>query len=317
MTDAARREPAGDPLPDLSVQSFAACEVGPDVRLVGAAVEADTIYLVLAGRLHLTLPKGTLTANAGSLVLVPAGLQPSIAASAQPTREYVATRERLAQRGGLMVFDAAQGGRGTLRVMVGRVRGELSATLRGSEVSQALVANLKGLPLARVAYAALRDELDRPAAGLPVLAATLMKACVLLFIRTLHRHKPTAPTGTAGHRIAGVIAAIRSRPSASYSIDTMAELAGMSRATFTRQFQRHVDTTPMDFVLRARLQEAAGLLRNTSLPIKQVANDAGFQNRSHFSRAFQGQFGVDPTRYRANGRGSDSVQPPMLGDVRA
>lgn len=304
-----------DGLPALSVQSFAACEVGRDVRLVGAPVDADTIYLVLAGKLHLTLPTGTLTAGTGALVLVPAGMQPSIASSAHPTTEYAATRERLGQRGGLLVFDAAHGGSGALRVLVGRVHGDLRAALQGNG-DEPVVADLKAMPLARTAYAALRVELDHPAAGFPALAATLMKACVLLFVRTVQAHRSAVPRGAAANRIATVAAAIRARPSDPYSIDSLASLAGMSRATFVRQFLRHNGATPMEFVLKSRLNDAAGLLRATSLSIKQVASDAGFQSRSHFSRAFQAHFGKDPTKFRAAAAEQDPettrASAPML-----
>lgn len=313
----------GDPFPELSVQSFAACEVGPDARLVGAPVDADTIYLVLAGRLHLRLPSGDSTAGAGSMVLLAPGLQPGIAPAAEVATEVVATRERLAQRGGLLVFDAAEGGAGALRVLVGRVRGDLSGKLRPSADGKPLFADLRATPLARSAYAALKAELDEPNPGFPTFAATLMQACLVLFVRAIREADSggLAPATAAGQRIAAVVAAIRARPADGYSIERLAKLAGMSRATFARQFARHVGASAMEFLLRVRLDEAAGMLRTTEAPIKQVATDAGFQSRSHFTRVFQAQFGLDPSRFRAATAGSAAHMahspPPLLDPAGA
>jgi hypothetical protein len=54
----------------------------------------------------------------------------------------------------------------------------------------------------------------------------------------------------------------------------------------------------MDFVQAVRLRTAARLLQTSELPVKAVAAAVGYSSRSHFSRAFSGHFGVDPSAYR-------------------
>ena len=48
----------------------------------------------------------------------------------------------------------------------------------------------------------------------------------------------------------------------------------------------------------ARLDRARSLLRNSALPLTQIALATGFANSSHFSRAYSAQFGQAPSRYR-------------------
>jgi transcriptional regulator GlxA family with amidase domain len=54
----------------------------------------------------------------------------------------------------------------------------------------------------------------------------------------------------------------------------------------------------MQFVAKVRLDHARELLRTTDLPVKVVAARVGFQDRSHFSRAFRQAHGADPSQYR-------------------
>jgi AraC-like DNA-binding protein len=52
--------------------------------------------------------------------------------------------------------------------------------------------------------------------------------------------------------------------------------------------------------LQKRLEYSAVLLKNSALNISQVAFDSGFEDLSHFSRAFKEKFGASPVSYRKN-----------------
>jgi AraC-like DNA-binding protein len=49
---------------------------------------------------------------------------------------------------------------------------------------------------------------------------------------------------------------------------------------------------------RARLEEAARLLRQTGLPVQDVADQVGYRSPTAFIRAFGRQYGCPPLRYR-------------------
>jgi len=53
-----------------------------------------------------------------------------------------------------------------------------------------------------------------------------------------------------------------------------------------------------EFVLRARVQAAAELLRSTGRPIAEIALDCGFYDQSAFTRQFRKRTGVTPERWR-------------------
>lgn len=285
-------------LPQLSVQNLAACEVAKGYRLQGAAVDADTMYLVVAGTMHMQLADDHLRVDTGSVLLVPAGLQPHIAPQCGAAAEILATRNILMRDHGLLVFDATGGKSPALRVLVGRIGGGASIML---EAKGPVHASIKDDPLSRHAIEALDAELDSPGPGATDLVAALMKLCFMKFVRQMP-HGETAAISTetsTGRGIARAVAAVLSQPALDHSIAALAKRAGMSRASFLRHFSRHTGASPRDFVMKARLTEASNILASTQMTIKEVAAAAGFSSRSHFSRAFQTAFGSSPKEYRA------------------
>jgi transcriptional regulator GlxA family with amidase domain len=89
------------------------------------------------------------------------------------------------------------------------------------------------------------------------------------------------------------------QPGASFTLERLAQLAGMSRSAFAHHFKKAFGRPAMDVLREVRLRRAAHLLRATDLPVKLVASQVGFGSRSHFSRAFRTHSGQDPAGFRA------------------
>lgn len=96
--------------------------------------------------------------------------------------------------------------------------------------------------------------------------------------------------------------AIREQLDARHSLDTLAALVGMDIRRFTGAFQQAFGLSPWQYVMRARLDEAARLLLDGEEPVTEVALATGFATPSHFATAFARRFGVPPSRYRAGVR---------------
>jgi len=150
----------------------------------------------------------------------------------------------------------------------------------------------------------LLEELAAPKPGTRILAEILMKQCLIVLLRrqTETARDSYAPwIAAASHPELGrVIAAITDKPEADHTLQSLADIAGMSRATFAEQFRRVFGRTPMDFVKEIRLRRAARFLAATDLPVKAIASRVGLDSRSYFSRAFKAFAGVDPAGFRAD-----------------
>lgn len=119
----------------------------------------------------------------------------------------------------------------------------------------------------------------------------------------------TAGTGLIaglGHRaLHRPIIAMHDAPGRRWTVDELADLAGMSRSYFLQQFRAVVGTTPLTYLTSWRL--AVGrreLARGHS--VKLVAREVGFGSAAAFSRAFSRAFGHSPTCV---------AQPPTFDDA--
>jgi len=81
------------------------------------------------------------------------------------------------------------------------------------------------------------------------------------------------------------------------SLDEFAKLSHRSLSKFKRDFFNHYNATPGKWLLKRRLDHAAGMLLIDSSDIAQVAFESGFEDASHFSRAFKEEFDVSPSKY--------------------
>lgn len=80
----------------------------------------------------------------------------------------------------------------------------------------------------------------------------------------------------------------------------LCRISGMSRPSFQRNFLRATGTTPLQYLLKLRLTEAATLLRGTERPVTEIAFRLGFEGSNYFCRLFKKHSGFTPRQYRKN-----------------
>jgi AraC family transcriptional regulator len=81
-------------------------------------------------------------------------------------------------------------------------------------------------------------------------------------------------------------------------IESMAAVAHQSRYHFMRSFKALTGSTPYQYVLNLRVEEATRRLRHTTDSVTTISFGLGFSNVSQFYRAFQRVTGVTPMEYR-------------------
>ena len=107
--------------------------------------------------------------------------------------------------------------------------------------------------------------------------------------------------------ITEAISVVRQRLSAHWTVDRLAEHAGLSRTVFISRFRRSVGESPMRYITRLRLSAAAGLLSTTRLSLLDIAAATGYRNDSSLSKAFSREFGRAPGSFRSTLRASVAV----------
>ena len=82
-------------------------------------------------------------------------------------------------------------------------------------------------------------------------------------------------------------------------VATLAAQANISSSHFFALFKRRIGSAPMDYFTRLRMQRACGLLEGTSLSVKEIASELGYDDPFYFSRVFKSVNRVAPSDYRA------------------
>lgn len=82
------------------------------------------------------------------------------------------------------------------------------------------------------------------------------------------------------------------------SHDQLAQACRVSYSTLRTLFLRETGSTPGQYALNLRLEEARRLLAQTALPITEIATQTGFCNQKHFSAMFKRKTGVAPMACR-------------------
>ncbi|HTK09421.1 MAG TPA: AraC family transcriptional regulator [Ktedonobacteraceae bacterium] len=91
---------------------------------------------------------------------------------------------------------------------------------------------------------------------------------------------------------------IQDHLSQNLSLEILAQQVGFSPYHFARLFRQTTGESPHQFVLQQRLTAAERLLKETDLPLVQVASEIGIPNQSHFTQAFKRHRGMTPLIYR-------------------
>lgn len=143
-------------------------------------------------------------------------------------------------------------------------------------------------------------------AGSAAIVACLARRLVTTLVRDAW---PAAgeiqPAGVASQqdRLGKIVDLLKKDPARDYTVDSLAQAAGMSRTVFHRLFTQTYGSSPLALLREFRLKRAEELLSQTDMPIKTITARLGYRSRSHFWKLFKDAHGVDPERFRQQGRG--------------
>ncbi|MGV4925685.1 helix-turn-helix domain-containing protein [Streptomyces sp. BHT-5-2] len=121
----------------------------------------------------------------------------------------------------------------------------------------------------------------------------------------VHEHPPV-PQGST---LQPVLDWIEDNLAHEITLKAMADRSGMSERTFSRRFREQTGSTPVQWVLRARVRRAQFLLENTDHPVERIAHQAGFGSPTAFRERFRRVVGTTPQSYRTAFQGRPPARP--------
>ena len=146
----------------------------------------------------------------------------------------------------------------------------------------------------------MHRELTTHALPDEIIAANLMENWLRDLARSSHG---------LGTQIPGRIHAVREYIDTHYaeplSLEILATRAHWSSSHFSRIFRVHYGISPIDYLIRRRMQQASYLLHDANISITEVAQRTGYEDLYHFSKLFKKHLGLSPRALRQSYRPAD------------
>jgi len=163
-----------------------------------------------------------------------------------------------------------------------------------------------GLPLEwlRLTARFLVDETRNPRPASTLMIERLLELMFILALREWGAKSERHLGWLSGLRdvsIGRVLSALHNDPARKWTVEAMAQLAGMSRSAFAARFSEVAGHTPLKYLAMWRLDLAADQLRSGTLSISDIAANVGFASESALTRAFKAQFRTTPAVFRRGG----------------
>lgn len=101
-------------------------------------------------------------------------------------------------------------------------------------------------------------------------------------------------------RIEKALSLIHREPWVPWTVATLGAQAGLSKTALTARFTKIMGCPPGEYLDRWRMRTAADWLKESRLPVEQLAERCGYASVSAFTRAFKRCYGMSPGDYRRN-----------------
>jgi AraC family transcriptional regulator len=92
------------------------------------------------------------------------------------------------------------------------------------------------------------------------------------------------------------------------SLDNLAREIGIHPVHLAREFRRVHQLTIGEYIRKLRTEYVCARLKSSSISLEELAQEAGFTDRSHLTRTFKAQMGLSPSGFRTATRSSRRVQ---------
>lgn len=153
---------------------------------------------------------------------------------------------------------------------------------------------------------ALAAEMAEPTPGSEAVATRLAE---ILVIQVLRAHIASGVEwrnkgwlrAIFDPQLGAALSAVHERVNAPWTVESLAEEAGMSRSAFAARFKELLGQTPLEYVTEWRMQKAMQLLQERDKKLIDVARAVGYESDAAFSKAFKRVVGASPGEYLKRG----------------
>ncbi|MFC0333639.1 helix-turn-helix domain-containing protein [Paenibacillus sepulcri] len=114
----------------------------------------------------------------------------------------------------------------------------------------------------------------------------------------LHQMQAQGPSSAKRDLAAQVAAIIHSHYAESITLESLSESLNYSVPHLSSYFKIRTGMSPIDYLIKVRIDRAAALLLETDATLKEIAVGVGYQDPGYLGRLFKKYRGISPMRYR-------------------
>ncbi|WP_105169106.1 AraC family transcriptional regulator [Pseudoalteromonas sp. T1lg23B] len=173
-----------------------------------------------------------------------------------------------------------------------------------SALPDSLCLPLRALPNCEQVLSLLFAEAQACHCGRQVLLDRLLEVFLVQLLRELMENqviKVGMLAGLAHQNLRRAIVAMHEQPEEDWAVERLANEAHMSRSVFSNLFRETIGQTPAKYLQSWRIGLVQKWLKS-GMPLKLVAEEAGYKSESALSRAFKAQSGLSPRLWLIDNR---------------
>lgn len=98
--------------------------------------------------------------------------------------------------------------------------------------------------------------------------------------------------------VLNIISYLKENYRESITLDSLSKRFSVSKATLIYNFNKYLHSSPVDYLINIRIQQAKAALTDTNRNLSEIAESCGFSNANYFSLMFKRKVGMSPANYR-------------------
>ncbi|MDF2669990.1 MAG: transcriptional regulator [Paenibacillus sp.] len=127
--------------------------------------------------------------------------------------------------------------------------------------------------------------------------------CRMEFMQLLHRimrwmHEDSQETKHSAALVESIIVYLKDHLSEPFDRAAVAARLALSPGYFSVLFKQYTGFTPVEYVMRLRMDRAKQLLMNSDMPVRRIAEEVGYTDPLYFTRLFTRETGISPREFR-------------------
>lgn len=144
-------------------------------------------------------------------------------------------------------------------------------------------------------------EIEEKSPGYDTICQNLIEVLFILLSRQTNFSTTMAPIRKTSSKLCATVRHyIDEHYKENISLDTLAQLTHVSKYYMVHAFSREYGTSPINYMVYKRIEEAKHLLKNDDYTLSLISRMLGFSSPSYFSQSFKKATGMTPNEYRKN-----------------